>query len=71
MKEADLFRRYAKEAMRWSSSKSANADEIVGTSQPRPQLCTSSLGGYVGVKLYSVVPSPNARGDSPCLLIFL
>jgi hypothetical protein len=27
MKEADLFRQYAKEAMRWSSSKSANADE--------------------------------------------
>ena len=27
MKEADLFRQYAKEAMRWSSSKSASADE--------------------------------------------
>jgi hypothetical protein len=27
MKEADLFRQYAKEAMRWSSSKSASPDE--------------------------------------------
>jgi hypothetical protein len=27
MKEADLFRQYAKEAMRWSSSKSASALE--------------------------------------------
>ena len=27
MKEADLFRQYAKEAMRWSSSKSASTDE--------------------------------------------
>ncbi len=27
MKDADLFRQYAKEAMRWSSSKSASANE--------------------------------------------
>ena len=27
MKEADLFRQYATEAMRWSSSKTASADE--------------------------------------------
>ena len=27
MTEADLFRQYAKEAMRWSSSKSTSADE--------------------------------------------
>jgi hypothetical protein len=27
MKEADLFRQYGKEAMRWSSCKSTSADE--------------------------------------------
>ena len=27
MKEADLFRQYAKEAMRWSSGKSTSEDE--------------------------------------------
>jgi hypothetical protein len=27
MKEADLFRQYVKEAMRWSSRKSASADQ--------------------------------------------
>jgi hypothetical protein len=73
MKEADLFRQFAKEAMRWSSSKSASADErwaLINLACRYAQAALMS-GGRVGVKLYSVAPSPSAERDSPCLLIFL
>ena len=72
MKEADLFRQYAKEAMRWSS-KSANADEkwaLLNLAGSYAQAALMSKG-YVGVKLCSSAPLPGAKGDLSCLLIFL
>jgi hypothetical protein len=67
MKEAELFRQYAKEAMRWSSRKStsANAKRALSNLACRyAQAALMSEGVCVGIKLYSVAPSPNARGDS-------
>ena len=57
MKEADLFRRYAKEAMRWSS-KSANADEkwaLLNLAGSYAQAALISQRGMLGS---SFVPSP-------------
>jgi hypothetical protein len=53
MKEADLFRQYGKEAMRWSSCKSTSANEKRAL-----------------INLACRRPSPSAKGDPPCLLIF-
>jgi hypothetical protein len=58
MKEADLFRQYAKEAMRWSSSKSANADEkwaLVNLAYSYAQAALMSERGMLGS---SFIPSP-------------
>jgi hypothetical protein len=67
MKEADLFRQCAKEAVRWSSRKSASADErraLINLACRYEQ--AASDGDVLGV-----APSPDAKGDSPCLLISL
>jgi hypothetical protein len=72
MKEADLFRQYAKEAMRWSSSKSANADErraLIDLACGYAQAALMSEGIMLGTSF--VTPLPGAKGDPPCLLIFL
>ena len=61
MKEADLFRQYAKEAMRWSSSKSASALErwaLVNLA------CRYAQAAF-GIKLCSVAPSPSAKETHP------
>ena len=53
MKEADLFRQYAKEAMRWSSSKSASALErraLVERFQNSNHTGCSKLPQFVGRK---------------------
>ena len=58
MKEADLFRQYAKEAMRWSSSKSASADErraLIDLACRYAQAASMSEGIMLGS---SSVPSP-------------
>ena len=58
MKEADLFRQYAKEAMRWSSSKSASADErraLIDLACGYAQAALMSEGIMLGT---SFVPSP-------------
>ena len=59
MKEADLFRQYAKEAMRWSSSKSASADErraLINLACRYAQVALISEGIVLGS---SFVPSPH------------
>jgi hypothetical protein len=58
MKEADLFRQYAKEAMRWSSSKSTNADEklaLINLACRYAQAALMSDGVVLGS---SFIPSP-------------
>ena len=58
MKEADLFRQYAKEAMRWSSSKFASALErraLVNLACRYAQAALMSEGIMLGT---SFVPSP-------------
>ena len=58
MKEADLFRQYAKEAMRWSFSKSASALErraLVNLACRYAQAALMSEGIVLGS---SFVPSP-------------
>ena len=58
MKEADLFRQYAKEAMRWSSSKSASADErraLINLACRYAQAASMSEGVVLGS---SFIPSP-------------
>jgi hypothetical protein len=74
VKEADLFRQYAKEAMRWSSSKSASADErwaLINLACRYTQAALISDGDVLGSSFTPVAPSPNVKGDPPCLLIFL
>jgi hypothetical protein len=59
MKEADLFRQYAKKAMRWSSSKSASADErraLINLACRYAQAALISEGIVLGS---SFVPSPH------------
>ena len=58
MREADLFRQYAKEAMRWSSSKSASALERRALVEPRLQVCQAALMSEGIVLGSSFVPSP-------------
>ena len=58
MKDADLFRQYAKEAMRWSSSKSASADEkraLINLACRYAQAALMSEGVVLGS---SFIPSP-------------
>ena len=58
MKDADLFRRYAEEAMRWSTSKSASADErraLINLACRYAQAALMSEGVVLGS---SFVPSP-------------
>jgi hypothetical protein len=57
MTEADLFRQYAQEAMRWSSSKSASTDErraLVNLACRYAQAALMSEGSVLGS---SFVPS--------------
>ena len=61
MKEADLFRQYPKEAMRWSFSKSASALErraLVNLACRYAQAALMSEGIVLGS---SFVPSPVAQ----------
>jgi hypothetical protein len=53
MKEADLFRQFAKLAMRWSSSKSTSADENLACRYAQAALM--SEGVVLGS---SFIPSP-------------
>jgi hypothetical protein len=58
MKEADLFRQYGKEAMRWSSCKSTSADEkraLINLACRYAQAASMSEGVVLGS---SFVPSP-------------
>ena len=59
MKEADLLRQYAKEAMRWSSRKSASADErqaLIDLACRYAQAALISDGDVLGS---SFIPSPH------------
>jgi hypothetical protein len=59
VKDADLFRRYAEEAMRWSTSKSASADErraLINLACRYAQAALMSEGRVLGS---SFVPSPS------------
>lgn len=61
MKEADLLRQYAKEAMRWSSRKSASADErraLINLACRYAQAALISDGDVLGS---SFIPSPVTR----------
>jgi hypothetical protein len=84
MKEADLFRQYAREPSR-SSSKATSAMRS-SPNGPCLHLGPGSVDKRegVGVKLYSVAARPSqycldprdlssnsAEGNAPCLLIFL
>jgi hypothetical protein len=74
LKDANPFRQYAKEAMRWSSSKSASADErraLINLACRYAQAASMSEGVVLGSSFIPSPRHPNARGDSPCLLIFL
>jgi hypothetical protein len=58
MKEADLFRQFAKQAMRWSSSKSTSADEkmaLINLACRYEQAALMSEGVVLGS---SFIPSP-------------
>ena len=58
MKDADLFRQYAKEAMRWSCSKSTGADEkraLINLACRYAQAALMSEGVVLGS---SFIPSP-------------
>jgi hypothetical protein len=58
MKEADLFRQFAKEAMRWSSSKSTSADEkraLINLARRYTQTALMSEGVVLGSNF---IPSP-------------
>jgi hypothetical protein len=66
MKEADLFRQFAKEAMRRSSSKSKSADEksaLINLACRYAQAVLMSEGVVLGS---SFVPSPPGEAH-PCL----
>ena len=58
MKEADLFRQYAKKAMRWSSSKSASADERLALINLACRYTQAALMSERIVWGSSFVPSP-------------
>ena len=74
MKEADLFLQYAEEAMRRASSKSTNADErraLINLACRYSQAALMSERIVLGSSFVPSPPSPGAKGDPPCLLIFL
>ena len=61
MKDADLFRQYAKEAMRWYSSKSASANEkraLINLACSYAQAASMSEGVVLGS---SFIPSHRHR----------
>jgi hypothetical protein len=70
MKEADLFRQFAKEAMRWSSSKSASADErwaLINLACRYAQAALMSEGVVLGS---SFIPSPRHPALKETLPVF-
>jgi hypothetical protein len=58
MKEAELFRQYAKEAMRWSSRKIHERECEAGTNQPRARYAQAALMSEGIVLGSSFIPSP-------------
>jgi hypothetical protein len=74
MKEADLFRQFAKQAMRWSSSKSTSADEkmaLINLACRYEQAALMSEGVVLGS---SFIPSPRhpaLKETHPVLDLFM
>jgi hypothetical protein len=70
MKEADLFRRYAKEAMRGASSKSTNADERRALINLACRYSQAALMSDRIVLGSSFVPSPRDPAPKETDLVF-
>ena len=70
MKEADLFRQYAKEAMRWSSSKSASAGERRALINLACRYSQAALMSERIVLGSSFVPSPRHSALKETDLVF-